>query len=75
LLKIAATNEPADSHSHPAEFSHQLCQTPARSGSSTTRSNSLNAVIADFTAQPLQAQPPWIGITRSQFGLRFMQLL
>ena len=85
LLQISTPREPSDPNGHPPELGHQLRQPTARTGASTAlrnlknieqklRGNALDAVIADFTMHPFQRQPPGLGTTRSQFGLRFMQL-
>jgi hypothetical protein len=86
LLQIAAACESSDSHSRPPELGHELCQTTACPGSSALlrdlkeveqqlRGNALDAIVADFTAYPFQPQPPGIGTTCSQFGLRLMELV
>ena len=61
LLQIPAASEPSDPYSSPAEFSHQLRQTPARAGSSTTlrdlkdieqwlRGSALDAIVTYLAA-------------------------
>ena len=86
LLQIAAACEASDPYSSPAEFGHQLRQTPARSSSATAlrnfkdvedqlRGNALDAIVADFTVHAFQREPPGIGILRSQFGPPFVKLL
>jgi len=86
LLKIASAREPSDPYSSPAEVGHEFRQAAARSGSATTlrnfkdveqhlRGNALDTIVADITVHSSKRQPPGIGITRRQFGPRFMQLI
>ena len=84
LLQITATSEPPDPYSRPPKLGHQLCQTPARTGSSTAlrqledieqqlRRNSLDVIVADFTVHPFQRQPPGLGVSSGALGSRLSQ--
>ena len=63
LLQISTPREPTHPNSRPPEFCHKLRKTATRPGSATAlrhfenieqqlRGNSLDAIVADFTAQP-----------------------
>src|SRR6476619_4901872 len=86
LLSISPTSEPSDPDAHPAQFAHQLRQSPA--GASTAgalrdfqdiehglRGGALDAVGPDLAAQSLQSQSPRIGVPCGHFGLPLFQLI
>ena len=78
LLQIAATRQVAHPYRGPAYVPHHLRKTSARAGAAAAlgdlqdvkhrlRADALDAIVADFAAQALQAQQP--GIARgAQFG-------